>query len=314
MITIAILLAYAVATGWLAAAPLAWLTGGSAGDRSPRLAIAAWLAAIGAVLAAVTTAIALLIRDTVTGWPAFARNFCQTVSDRNCPPQVYRSALFELSLAAATLIVTLTVAVLAWRYARRLGGARRRTLAHGRAVRITGQPVPPSEGLVVLRADRPAAYCVPGRPATVVVTTGALEILGPDELDAVLAHERAHLAGRHHLLTGLTKGLASVVPLFKAGATEIARLTELRADDVAARDRGRATLARALLAMATGVSFPLPARALAAVPPGGGVITARVRRLLAPAPPARRWWHATALSAVIIALVALPPALTAIAA
>jgi Zn-dependent protease with chaperone function len=308
MITIAILLAYAVATGWLAAAPLAWLTSGPAGDHTPRLAIAAWLAAIGAVLVTVTAALSLLIRDTVTGWPAFARNFCQTVSDRNCPPEVYRSALFELSLAAATVIVALAVAVLTWRYARRLCGARRRTLAHGRAVRITGQPAPRSEGMIVLRADRPAAYCVPGRPATIVVTTGALEILGPDELDAVLAHERAHLAGRHHLLTGLTKGLASVVPLFSKGAAEIARLTELRADDVAARGRGRATLARALLAMATGVSFPMPARALAAVPTGGGVITARVRRLLAPGP--RRLWHSMALAPAIVTLTVIPAALT----
>jgi Zn-dependent protease with chaperone function len=313
MITIAILLAYAVATGWLAAAPLAWLTSGSAGDQAPRLAIAAWLAAIGAVLVVVTAAISLLIRDTVTGWPAFARNFCQTVSDRNCPPQVYRSALFELSLAAATVVVTLAVVVLTWRYARRLCGVRRRTLAHGRAVRITGQQAPRSDGMVVLRADHPAAYCVPGRPATIVVTTGALELLGPDELDAVLAHERAHLAGRHHLLTGLTKGLARVVPLFCRGAAEVARLTELRADDVATRGRGRATLARALLAMATGVSFPMPARALAAVPTGGGVITARVRRLLAPAPPGPRFWRATALAVVIVALVALPSALPAIA-
>jgi Zn-dependent protease with chaperone function len=316
MITTAVLLGYAAAMGWLAPVPLARLTGGSPGDHAPRLAIATWLAAIATVLVAVAAAIALLIRDTVTGWPAFARNFCQTVSGRNCPPQVYRSAIYELSLAVITVAVTLAIAFLAWRYARRLRGARRRTLAHGRAVRIAARPGPALDGqpsgAVVLRADRPAAYCVPGRPGTIVLTTGALEVLEPDELEAVLAHERAHLAGRHHLLTGLTKGLASVVPLFNKGAAEIVRLTELRADDVASLGRGRATLARALLTMATGASFPVPARALAAIPPGGGAITARVRRLLTPAPRSARLWHATALAAAIVAVVALPSALSAV--
>jgi Zn-dependent protease with chaperone function len=313
MIAIVVLLGFAAAAGWLAPVPLERLTGGPAGDCAPRLAIAAWLAAIGSVLVAVATAIWLLVRGTVEGWPSFARNFCQTVSDRNCPPQVYRSALFELSLAAVTLVVTLAVAVLAWRYARGVRGAQRRTRAHGQAVRITARPTSLTAGAMVLPADRPAAYCVPGRKATIVLTTAALDVLGPGELDAVLAHERAHLAGHHHLLTGLTKGLASVVPVFRKGAAEIARLTELRADDVAARSGGHVTLARALLAMATGAAFPVPSRALAAIPAGGGAVTARVRRLLTPVPRSRRVWHATALAAVIITLTAVSTALPAVA-
>jgi Zn-dependent protease with chaperone function len=47
-------------------------------------------------------------------------------------------------------------------------------------------------------------YCVPGRLPTIVVTTGALAVLEPEQLAAVLAHERAHLAGRHHLLLAVT--------------------------------------------------------------------------------------------------------------
>ena len=83
---------------------------------------------------------------------------------------------------------------------------------------------------------------MPGRPATIVLTSGALAVLDPDQLAAVLAHERAHLAGRHHLLTGLTRGLAAMLPGRAAvhpRAAEVARLAEMRADDAAARRSGR---------------------------------------------------------------------------
>jgi Zn-dependent protease with chaperone function len=309
-----ILFGYAATAGWLVPAPLARLT---ASGTAPRLAIAAWLAAIASVLLTALAAISVLIRDTVTGWPGFARNFCQTVSDSNCPPQVYRSALFELSLAAATVLVVLAAAVAAWRFTRRFRGVRRRTQAHGEAARITGQPftgqpLPSSATAVVLPADRPAVYCVPGRPATIVLTTGAVSVLRTDELAAVLAHERAHLAGRHHLLTGLMAGLLPVVPLFRTGAAEVARLAELRADDVAARLRGSTPLVRALLSMATGVPFEMPARALAATGIAAtGTVTARVNRLLAPVPRSRRRWQATALTAVIVTLAAIPAVLPA---
>jgi hypothetical protein len=54
----------------------------------------------------------------------------------------------------------------------------------------------------------------------------------------VLARERAHLAYRHHLLATITRGLAAAfpgVPLFQRGTAEVARLTEMTADDAAAR-------------------------------------------------------------------------------
>lgn len=56
--------------------------------------------------------------------------------------------------------------------------------------------------LAVLRDSRADAYALPGRPGTpgrIVVTTGMLRALNPAERDALLAHERAHLTGRHHL-------------------------------------------------------------------------------------------------------------------
>jgi beta-lactamase regulating signal transducer with metallopeptidase domain len=129
----------------------------------------------------------------------------------------------------------------------------------------------------------------------------------------VLAHERAHLAGRHHLLLAATRSLAAVapaVPLFARGASEVARLAEMRADDVAARHGGRRALLAALLAMGAGAaSTQAPAAWLAAT---GGVVATRVRRLVEP-PPFTRWMcHGLALAALTLAIVvasALVPAL-----
>ena len=96
--------------------------------------------------------------------------------------------------------------------------AGRRTRAHAEAARITGRRLPvraDSEGgmgggaAVVLDAPQRAAYCVPGRPAAIVLTSGALAVLDRAQLGAVLAHERAHLTGRHHLLITLSRGLAA---------------------------------------------------------------------------------------------------------
>ena len=133
---------------------------------------------------------------------------------------------------------------------------------------------------VVLDVPQPAAYCVPGRPAAIVLTSGALAVLDRAQLGAVLAHERAHLAGRHHLLIALSRGLAASfpgVPVFTRGPAEVARLAELCADDAAARRSGRPALVAALLAMGTGAAVPAPALAATS-----GAVSARVHRLLDP--------------------------------
>jgi Zn-dependent protease with chaperone function len=252
----------------------------------------------------VTAALALLAKTAIVGWPAFARTVCESVSAGTCPPVVYRSAAYELGLAAAAVAGGIVVILLGWRYALSLHRASVRTRAHAEAARITGYPVQGGDAAFVLDATQPAAYCVPGRPPTIVVTTGALAILDPEQLTAVLAHERAHLAGRHHLLLAVTRSLAAVapvVPLFACGTGEVARLAEMRADDVAARCGRRRTLLAALLAMNAGAAMPAPAAWLAAT---GSIVTTRARRLAEPVPPARRVCQALALAALILAIAA----------
>jgi Zn-dependent protease with chaperone function len=252
-----------------------------------------------------------------------------------CTPAVYRSALYQAGVAALAIVLTLSAAVAAARYTRRVRRSRARTRTHARAALLVGRsladadPRPaPGSRTVVLDDQRPAAYCVAGRPAAIVVTSGALAVLEPPQLRAVLAHERAHLARRHHALATMVRGLAAAfpgVPLFARAVTEVGRLAEMAADDSAARSAGRVTVASALLTLATGLpvavpAVPVPADTVLAdtvladtlladtVPAAAAEVPARVDRLLTPSRPAAAA-TAAALLGALSALLAVGPAL-----
>ena len=128
----------------------------------------------------------------------------------------------------------------------------------------------------------------------------------------MLAHERAHLAGQHHrcsrdpLAGGDRPGRPA---LQRAGTAEVARLAEMRADDVAGPrtggEQGRRTLLTALLAMAHGAG----AGAWACQPPGcplaGGAVAARVRGSPSRRHPPGRCAYGLALSAGTLAITAV---------
>jgi Zn-dependent protease with chaperone function len=315
MIPVLLLSLYAVVVAWHAPTVLKRLTANGLGAR---LGIAAWLTAM--ITALVSTAIALqfLVRSAVAGWPGLAEAVCRSVAGGACTPVVYRNAMFELLLGLAVMIATIMAVVLAWRYGRGLQQAQRGTRTHAEVARMAGQQLTAASGIagqacqtLVLDAREPVAYCLPGRPATIVLTTGALAVLGPEQLSAVLAHEQAHLAGRHHLLTVLSRalgGLFPAVPLFTAGPREVARLAEMCADDAAARRVGRSPLVTALLAMGTGV--PVPVCALAAT---SHATLARVERLTAPACRTRAAGCRLGLAAVTVLLIAGPGLMTTLA-
>lgn len=306
MIAARALFGYALAVSWFLPAPLARLTGPGV---SVRLGLAAWLGAIGSALVAGGLGIQSLFRTIGADWPSLSRALCRSVAGSACTPVVYRSALYELAVGAAAILVTAAAVVVAWRYGRRARRARNASRAHAQAALVTGRPLP-GTGAVVLDDPRPVAYCVPGRPAAIVLTTGALALLDDAQLTAVLAHERAHLSGRHHAIVMAARALAAAVagvPLFTRGAAEVARLAEMAADDAAARRAGRGTLAAALLAIGTGTAVPsaLLAAASYAVP-------ARVERLLHRTHPARAVAVGVTLAVMLVAAAAMPPAITAL--
>ena len=137
-------------------------------------------------------------------------------------------------------------------------------------------------GASVVDHDVPLAYCLPGLRPRLVLSRGTLDLLSSDELQAVVAHEHAHLAQRHDLVVLPFVALAATFPAVPAVATaqaEVALLIELMADDHAARRHDRTQLARALWKIGTGGA---PAGALGLA---GEDVLLRARRLLDPPAP-----------------------------
>ena len=155
----------------------------------------------------------------------------------------------------------------------------------------------------------------PAWQPTVILTTGAVQALDPGQLDAVLAHERAHLTGRHHRLLALARigrEVLPFLPLMRDAEEQVARLVELHADDAAIRARDPRLLATALVVLATAAS---PASTLAA---GSTDSIQRIHRLLGPSEPLgrarRQLLRATAAAlALTPVLLALTPAVVALA-
>jgi beta-lactamase regulating signal transducer with metallopeptidase domain len=115
---------------------------------------------------------------------------------------------------------------------------------------------------------------------------------------ALLAHERAHLAHRHHLHHAIAHVAAAANPLLFRLPGAVALSTERWADECAAETGKRTTVASALILAAIGKShaFDVPAGVLAA---SATQLSSRVRALRDPAPRLTLW-----RVAVIVALVA----------
>lgn len=154
-------------------------------------------------------------------------------------------------------------------------------------------------GALILDHPLTIAYCLPGLPSRVVLSTGTLRALTPDQLAAVLAHERAHARERHDLVLLPFAALRRVLPggVFVArAAAAVELLVEMRADDYACRARHPGSLAGALRHFdATG----LPAGVLGI---GDTAVTARLARLTsAPAPlPATVHWLVVLTGLVLV--------------
>ena len=198
----------------------------------------------------------------------------------------------------ASLCWVLLAASIAALHARRRQRALLTLLAHGD---------PKVPGALVVDYPSAAAYCLPGlrSRSRIVVSVGAIELLGRGELAAVLAHERAHLRERHDLVLLPFTALRRAFPRSATctGAHHaVALLVEMLADDRALRGGPARELVSALVRFGTAGTCPAPAGALAAAE---GEVAARVTRLLQPVRPL----PAVAVTAVCLAaalLVAAP--------
>ncbi|MEU2451071.1 M48 family metalloprotease [Streptomyces sp. NPDC012765] len=167
-------------------------------------------------------------------------------------------------------------------------------VARWRAVhdRVTG--LPQAGGLCVVDDDRPDAFALPGTmrgPGRIVVTIGMLRALDPREREALLAHERAHLAARHHLFLAIARLAGWCHPALASVIAHVSFAAERAADEAAAAACGDRRLAARAVGRAALASTPYRAGArLPALAAGGttGPVPARVRALLTQAP-ARRF-------------------------
>ncbi|GAA0593517.1 hypothetical protein GCM10010174_05790 [Kutzneria viridogrisea] len=145
--------------------------------------------------------------------------------------------------------------------------------------------------LQVLAEERAFACAVPGRPGRVVVSSGMLRALDATGRRALLAHERAHLVGRHHRLVIAGDLAAAVNPLVSPLRAAIRYAVERSADEAAAEQVGdRRAVAHAVAKAALvglGASWGSPVALGAAT----GPVPRRVKALLdtGPAPRAGIW-------------------------
>lgn len=273
MIASICLLAYAAALAFLIPRVLTRVTGGG---HSPKLAVTVWLTAIAVAISAWIAGTAGIVREVLGSHAVDPMRYCTEAI----------LALHDLgwggdtALGAAGFAALVASLAAARRMVSALRRLWRRSRDHAHEARLVGAPTR-QPGVVMVHTDRAAAYCVAGKPDAIVVTSRAVQRLTEPELAAVLAHERAHLKGRHPQLMMLLRALAAslpALPLFPAAVAGVGRLVEMNADDVAAREHGRDALLTGLVTLAG----PTPADG-AALAAAGTAVLARAERLATPA-------------------------------
>lgn len=238
------LLAGAVAAGWLIPSVLRRL---DLRRRDPVLLLVAWLVSIAGVLLATGAGVLLLLLpDHGPSASLLALiDRCWSAIQHGSPPRVEEGAGMvgvALLVAFAARLVVVSV-----RGFRRRARKRQENLE---VLRLVGRSVSGPSDILWLAHDRPLAFSMAGSPGIVVATEGLARHLDHHAVAAVLAHERAHLAGRHHLLVAAADAVHATlpfVPLFRQAPRAIRDLVELAADVAAVRDCGAPAVRTALL-------------------------------------------------------------------
>lgn len=289
MIAAALFTLYAAAAGVVAPA----LLRGPWAVRSPRLALRLWLAVPVSWVAAVVLAIVAATAPVPLSWTGSPRAGGWVLpADRGADGG---RVIAVAGLVAATAVVLRAAGCMAWEVHRDWRGRRE----HAARVAAVGRPGA-EPGVAILDHDAPAVYCLPCGRYRIVMSAGALRALTAEQVRAVLAHERAHLRGRHHLVLALATALGRAfphVPLLAQAPSEVAGLAEMAADDAAARRHGRDNLAAALVVLARAGATP------AMLAAGGPEATARLHRILGPQHPRTGFARLAAVTGLIPAVV-----------
>jgi Zn-dependent protease with chaperone function len=246
-----------------------------------------------------TAALALLAAYAAARTPALAAlgDYSQSVMRRGDPISAAVGTAAALALAGAAMAVV--VKLRNW--------VRALIESYRRASRLTAR-----DGIAVVAGPAIEAYALPGGPGCIVVSGRLLDRLNDDRQAALIAHERAHLDGRHHLFAAVARLAAAANPLLLPVSRAVEFTLERWADERAAAITGdRRMVAQTIgqVAFLAGPRHPRAAgvglgmvgsRSLLRSVARAGPVPRRVAALLA-GPPRRR----TILLAVAAAIVLL---------
>ena len=263
----------------------------------PRLATWLLTATTVALAAFSTAALALMAASALARVPVLATlgDYSQPVLRRGDPVPALAGMAAALLLTAAAVAVAVVIR------------ARARALAESyrRAASMA-----PGGRVVVVPGHSIEAYALPGSPGRIVVSGRLLDALDDRGRAALLAHEHAHLAGRHHLFTTVAHLAAAANPLLLPVARTVDYTVERWADERAAAVTGDRRLVASTIGQVALLATPRPTRLRAAalgitgtrVRPvslaWAGPVPRRVAALLAPPP--RRQLALLAIVAILI--------------
>ena len=269
----------------------------------PRLATWLLTATTVALAAFSTAALALMAASALARAPVLATlgDYSQPVLRRGDPVPV----LAGMAAALLLTVAAVAVAVVIRARARALAESYRRAASMapgGRVVVVPGRSI--------------EAYALPGSPGRIVVSGRLLDALDDRGRAALLAHEHAHLTGRHHLFTTVAHLAAAANPLLLPVARAVEYTVERWADERAATITGDRRLVASTIGQVALLATPRPTRLRAAAlgitgPRSGtgtrvrpislawaGPVPRRVAALLAPPP--RRQLALLAIAAILI--------------
>ena len=281
--------------------------------RSPATAILLWQAmGLGWGLAAVGSLAGLGAQPGQSGLAGGALTVLAR-APRDVLDEVHPMGLLGALRLGCLAAAAALLALLCWVLLAASGAVLRDRRRHRALLSLLAHGDPKVPGALVVDHPAAAAYCVPGLRSQIVISAGALDLLDHRELAAVLAHERAHVRERHDLVllpfTALGRAFPWSASVYRARAA-VALLIEMLADDHALRHRPARELVTALIRVGAAGPAGTPAGTLAVT--GENAVTARVERLLTPAPglslPARVLVGGTAAALVLIpsALLVMP--------
>jgi Zn-dependent protease with chaperone function len=289
---------------WLLYLPLVIpaLAGAAARPLAARLEprLATWLltSATVALAGCSTAALALLAAYAAARAPALADlgGYSLSVMQRLDPIPLPAGAVAALALAGAAA----GVAVIFRNRARGLAESYRRAAG-----------LPAHDSIVVVPGPAIEAYALPGRPGRIVVSGLLLDRLDTGARAALIAHEQAHLAGRHHLFATVARLAAAANPMLLPVARTVEYTVERWADEHAAAVTGDRRLVAETIGQVALLATPRPRRSPAIALGAVGLFTGRVsvtwagpvpRRVAAllTSPPRRRTVLVAASAAIVL--------------